>query len=75
MKKSLAPTPSILAKRRYRENSKEKYQASIEKYRSTHDMLAFQRKYDRSRAEYKKYARALLRLLNNLYVEPTPKSI
>lgn len=70
-KRAVSTTKNALHHIDYRLINKEKIKAYNDYYVKTHDMAARQRIYDRARAEYKSFARALLRMLNNLYDEPT----
>jgi len=55
----------------YKRKNKEKLKIYNDNYTKTHDLAAKQLIYDRARAEYKSFSKALLRMLNNLYEEPT----
>lgn len=70
-KRAVSKTKNALYLVNYHIEHKAKVKAYNDKYTKTHDMAGRQRIYDRSRAEYKSFAKALLRMLNKLYEEPT----
>jgi hypothetical protein len=68
MPKVLSMSSTSRASRKWRELKPDDYKRTLQKHRATHDMLEVQKRYDIKRAEYKKQVRALLRMLNNLYI-------
>jgi len=70
-KKRVITTKSALYSINWKSTRKEQIKEYNANYAKTHDLAAKQRIYDRSRAEYKKYANTLLRMLNNFFENPT----
>ena len=69
-KRRVITTKSALYSINWKLTRKEKIKEYNANYAKNHDLAAKQRIYDRRRAEYKKYANTLLRILNNFFEEP-----
>ena len=69
-KRRISTTKSALYSINWKSTRKEKIKEYNANYAKTHDLAAKQRIYDRSRAEYKLFAKSLLRILNNFFEEP-----
>jgi hypothetical protein len=69
-KRRVITTKSALYGINWKSTRKEQIKEYNANYALRHDLAAKQRIYDRSRAEYKLFAKSLLRMLNNFFDEP-----